>query len=256
MLRDVNIQDDDVMVSFDVKSMFTCVPVDFAVQCCKKVLQNNETLASRTPIEDADLCRLLGFCLRSTYFVFKEEFYKQVFGTAMGASISVTCANLALEAVEKTALSLLSRRPKIFVRYVDDCFCVLKREDAPVLLEHLNSVQPTIQFTMEEEAAGRIAFLDVEVQRKNTGFVTTVYRKPTHTGQYLDFASAHQVGHKRSVASALFTRAQRLCSSTMARRAEEKKIREDLASNGYPSHILNAQQRRSANPPTSPRKER
>lgn len=160
------------------------------------------------------------------------------------------------DATERTALSSFSHRPKIFVRYVDDCFCVLKREDAPVLLQHLNSIQPTIQFTMEEEVAGRIAFLDVEVQRKNTGFVAMVYREPTHTGQYLDFASAHPVGHKRSVLSALFTRAQRLCSSTQAQRAEEKKIRQDLASNGYPTQILSAQQRRSANQLASPRKER
>lgn len=109
---------------------------------------------------------------------------------------------------------------------------------------------------MEEEIAGRIAFLDVQVQRKDSGFVTTVYRKPTHTGQYLDFASAHPVGHKRSVASALFTRAQRLCSSTQGRRAEEKKIREDLASNGYPRQIMKSQKHRSASPPSAPRKER
>lgn len=155
------------MESNDVKSMFTCVPLDFAVQCCEKVLENDETLANRTPIEVADLCRLLSFCLRSTYFVSKE-FYRQVFGIAMGASISVTCANLTLEATKRTTLSFFSHHPKIFVRYVDDCFCVLKRKDAPVLLQRLNSVQQTIQFKIEEEIDGRIAFLDVEAQRKDT----------------------------------------------------------------------------------------
>ncbi|KAH6929267.1 hypothetical protein HPB50_025398 [Hyalomma asiaticum] len=110
------------MVSFDVKSMLTCVPVNYAVRCCKDLLENDTSLPSRTPFEPQDLCHLLEFCMTNTYFVFLNgQFYKQRFGTATGASVSVVCATIALEALENSALCSYKTASKFFVRYVDDC---------------------------------------------------------------------------------------------------------------------------------------
>ncbi|XP_077491915.1 uncharacterized protein LOC144102541 [Amblyomma americanum] len=128
-LKNVPIDDTQVMASFDVKSLFTSVPVDFAVECCKKALNEDTTLPERTPIEADDLCRLLKFCLSNTYFTFNKNFYRQTFGTAMGASVSVVCANLALESIESAAPASFDPPPQFFVRYVDYCFSVINRPD-------------------------------------------------------------------------------------------------------------------------------
>ncbi|XP_077492345.1 uncharacterized protein LOC144103522 [Amblyomma americanum] len=181
-LKNVPIDDTQVMASFDVKSLFTSLPVDFAVECCKKALNEDTTLPERTPIEADDLCRLLKFCLSNTYFTFNKNFYRQTFGTAMGASVSVVCANLALESIESAALASFDPPPQFFVRYVDDCFSVINRPDVHRFLAHLNTFQQSIQFTLEEEVDGHIAFLDVIVERSPHSLQTTVYRKPTHTG--------------------------------------------------------------------------
>ena len=63
---------------------------------------------------------------------------------------------------------------------------------------HLNSIEPHIQFTVEEESEDRLLpFLDMELCRDSDGTVTTlVYRKATHTNQYLSFASHHPFKHK------------------------------------------------------------
>ncbi|XP_037518345.1 uncharacterized protein LOC119395131 [Rhipicephalus sanguineus] len=95
ILGGVTVDDDEVMVSFDVKSMFTCVTVDYTVRCCKVLLDNDASLPSRTPFEMEDLCRQLEFCMKNMYFIYNGHFYKQQFGTAMGASVSVACANIA-----------------------------------------------------------------------------------------------------------------------------------------------------------------
>lgn len=106
-------------------SLFTSVPIDMAVDVCVAALDKDPTLPDRSPIEVHDLARLLKFCLSNTYFTFQRTFYRQVHGAAMGASISVTVANLTMEAIEARALSSFTPTPKVFFRYVDDCFSVL-----------------------------------------------------------------------------------------------------------------------------------
>lgn len=65
----------------------------------RQFLHKDMTLVYRTPFDVTELCTLLRFCLSNTCFSHKSEFYRQVFGTAMGASISVTTANITMEAI-------------------------------------------------------------------------------------------------------------------------------------------------------------
>ena len=52
---------------------------------------------------------------------------------------------------------------------------------------HLNSIESSIQFTLETESDGQLAFLDVLIaHNSDRSMDTTVYRKPTHTNKYLD----------------------------------------------------------------------
>ena len=71
-------------MSFDVISLFTRVPVDRAVAIAKDRLQKDETLGDRTMLITDEIIRLLSLCLNASYFTYHNEFYQQVFGTAMG----------------------------------------------------------------------------------------------------------------------------------------------------------------------------
>ena len=65
---------------------------------------------------------------------------------------------------------------------------VLGKDYVDGFLQHLNSQQPAIRFTMEIEKDNTIPFLDTSVSRDSNGLLTTtVYRKPTHTDQYLAY---------------------------------------------------------------------
>ena len=66
--------------------------------------------------------------------------------------------------------------------------------------QHLNSQQPT----METENNSKIAFLDTSASREPDGRLTTsVYRKPTHTDQYLAYDSHHPQSVKRGIVKCL-----------------------------------------------------
>ena len=148
------------------------------------LLAQDDSLEERTSITVPDICQLTELRLRSTYFQFQEEFFEQMKGAAMGSPLSPIVANLFMEEFEKRALESAPLRPRMWVRYVDDTFVLWPQDDEQepnVFLQHLNSQQPAIQFRMEKEKDGRIAFLDVLVERREGRISTGVYRKDTHT---------------------------------------------------------------------------
>ena len=58
-------------------------------------------------------------------------------------------------------------------------------EESDNFFKQLNCLHPSLKFTFEKEKNNCLPFLDVNVERTATGFETSVYRKPTFTGQYL-----------------------------------------------------------------------
>ena len=70
------------------------------------------------------------------------------------------------------------------------------------------SIHPDINWTKEVEQEGRIAMLDVSIIRNADGTLDfDVYRKPTHTNQYISFDSHQPLSHKLSTIHALTRRA-------------------------------------------------
>ena len=109
-------------------------------------------------------------------------------------------ANLYMEEFEERAIATVSYKPKIWKRYEDDTFTILGKDYVDGFLQHLNSQPPTIRFTMEIEKDNTVPFLDTSVSRDSNGLLTTrVYRKPTHTDQYLAYDSHHPQSVKRGI---------------------------------------------------------
>ena len=110
-------------------------------------------------------------------------------------------------------------KPNIWKHYVDDTFTILDRDRIDSFLQHLNSQQPTIHFTMETKKDSKIAFLNTSLSREPDGHLTTsVYRKPTHTDPYLAYDSHHPQSVKRGIVKCLYDRMKRLVTKPSLRR--------------------------------------
>ena len=218
-------------------SLFTAIPVDKACLYIKKKLEQDATLPSRTNLDIDDITKLLQFTLSNNYFMFNDRIYKQVLGCAMGSPVSPVVANLCMEEIEESAISISSVRPKIWKRYVDDSFCIIGKNDVSAFHDTLNSIDPNISFTIETECNGNISFLDTLVSRRNgvICIVVNVYRKPTHTA---DFYSHHNRQHKVSTASSLLHRALNLPNSSEGKKREVNYVQAALKSNCYPSSFI------------------
>ena len=140
---------------------------------------------------------------------------------------------------EEQAITTSSYELSIWKRYVDDTFTILDRENIDDFLQHLNNQQPSIRFTMETEEDNKLAFLDTAVLREPDGRLTTsVYRKPTHTDQYLAYDSHHPQSVKRGIVKCLYERAKRLVTKPSVISEEKKHLSSVLVSNGYPFSFL------------------
>ena len=81
------ILDNKIIVSFDVESLFTNVPIDAAVQATLLKFENDPSLADCTTLTPPQIADLLNFVLRSTYFQYNGSIYEQKDCAAMGSPL-------------------------------------------------------------------------------------------------------------------------------------------------------------------------
>ena len=104
-LQGKRLEPGEVITSFDVKDLFTSVPVHPAIQIVKQRLQQDNTLPQRTSMSIPQITSLPEFCLTNTFFLFQGKYYEQVQGAAIGSPISPLIANIFMEEFEVKALS-------------------------------------------------------------------------------------------------------------------------------------------------------
>ena len=130
------------MVSFDVVSLFTAIPVQKTCQYVRKKLEQDDTLTSPTNLTIDDIISLLEFTLSNNYFIYNDVTYKQIHDCAMGSLVSPVVANISMEVIENTAFETTPTKPKTWKRFVDDSFSIIKKTAITNILNLLNNIDP------------------------------------------------------------------------------------------------------------------
>ena len=113
---------DEIMVSFDVTSLCTTIPIDQALLIIKDLPEHDDKLADRTLLSPRQILDPLDIPLRTTYFKFNGYFYQQTDGAAMGGPTSAIVSKIYMQSLETTAISTADRPPKLWQHHVDDVF--------------------------------------------------------------------------------------------------------------------------------------
>ena len=137
----------------------------------------------------------------------------------------------------QTALRTFDNPPRVWLRYVDDTFVIIDKTQIDPFFAHINSLDDNIKFTQEPMKDNKIPFLDCNVLVANGKLTTAVYRKPTHTDQYLNFDSHHPLIHKLGVIRTLFHRAETVVQGEPEIAQEKNHIKNALGTCGYPNWV-------------------
>ena len=122
-LKKEHIPNDHLLVSSDVKSLFTNVPLDETIGIIlNRIYDKNEI---STGITKSEMKELLNLCTKSVHFKFDGNIYVQNDGVAMRLPLGPVLANIFMVELERLVIPLLMDKMKCWTRYVDNSLFVI-----------------------------------------------------------------------------------------------------------------------------------
>ena len=123
-IKDFCFKPTDILVSFDVESLFTNVPLSETITIIADTVYSQENI----PSYSKDTFIKLLEKATSGIFMYKDKLFRQVDGVTMGGPLGPNIANFCLAHLESRLLTDpdIDVKPALYLRYVDDLFCVFR----------------------------------------------------------------------------------------------------------------------------------
>ena len=106
------------MISFDVKSLFTNVPLEETIDIILNKIYDEKKIETNIPrniMKD-----LLYLCTKHVHFTFGGKIYIQIDGVAMGSPLGPVLANIFMISLEEAILPSIKKHIAHWKRHVDD----------------------------------------------------------------------------------------------------------------------------------------
>jgi len=229
-----------LLVTIDVISLYTNIPQDEGINASLNVVSLIPTHL-RPPLHV--FRKFLEFILKQNFFLFNDQHYLQILGTAMGTRMAPSFANLFLHQLEYNILSNTPNdlHPLIWKRYIDDVFMIWTHGEQTLLelLQYMNTFHPTIKFQFSFSPTD-INFLDTTIyltpERK---LESTLYTKPTDSSMLLHYTSHHPRQCKSGTIYSQALRFRRIITDNNKLCQKLLRLKLILLSRGYPNSLIN-----------------
>ncbi len=228
MLNNVQLADDEELISFDVSSLYTNVPVKEAIEVCTNLLYSGKY--KQPPVDRETFVKLAEISSCNILMSTHDGYYRQVDGLAMGAPPAPHFANGWLSQFDP----IVKDDAKIFSRYMDDIIRDIKKSNVEEKLVEINSLHSNLKFTCEREVDGDIPFLDMKINNNHGQLTSTWYNKPTDTGLIMNYHALAPKKYKWSVVSGFVYRIHRACSTWENFHRSLERAKRVLEKNQYP----------------------
>ena len=241
-IRSNPMNEEDILVSYDVTALFTNVPLSETIDILVDKAFTNDWFNQTYDLnlEKEELTQLLEVATTNQLFQFDGQLYEQTDGVAMGSPLGPLMANVFMCHLEDK-LARDGMVPSLYKRYVDDTLARMPNTDAAAdFLSTLNGLHPSLKFTMELPSENTIPFIGIQIIKNGTELETRVYRKPTNTGLLLHFQSHVVKRYKTGLLKTMSHRAHALSSTTEAFNEECAKLRSIFSRLDYPIGLVNS----------------
>ena len=245
------------LATIDVKALYTNILYKEGSKCVEEALEERDDKTISTQF----IIRLLKHILENNIFEFNEQLYSQEIGAAMGTKPAPDYANIFLarriDGRIKELTQKYSGKPIYFMkRFLDDIFKIFvgSTKQFHKLFEELNTIHPTIKFTMthttnpNEDKESRcscppqdsIPFLDTSCKIQNKKIIFDLHRKPTDRNMYLMPSSVHPPHCVQNIPYSLAMRINRICTFSETRELRYQELKDLLLTRGYRGGMVDA----------------
>jgi len=156
-LFNLKIPESHSLISLDVVSLFTNVPLGLAIDGVSKRWTH---ITKNTKLPQKEFLEAVKFVLISTYFTFNNStVYRQTFGTPIGSPLSLIVADIVMQDLENYTLNALKLDLIFYVRYVDDIALAAPTDEINIILSKFNDYHDRLKFTIEYKSNHCLNFL-------------------------------------------------------------------------------------------------
>ena len=230
-IREVILEEGEEVMSLDVVSLYTNVPVLEAIDVCTDMLYDLP-VEDRPSIDKETFLILAKIACCEVLMLTHDGYYVQKDGLAMGSPPAPHLANGWLSQYDDE----IRAESKLYFRYMDDIVKDQVVKDLDQKLISVNSLHRNLTFTHEREVDEEIPVLDMKLLHDHaTGrLASTWYNKPTDTALIMNFHALAPKRYKRSVVTGFVHRIHRACSTWENFHVSLEKAKKVLEKNQYP----------------------
>ncbi|CAF3796518.1 unnamed protein product, partial [Rotaria sp. Silwood1] len=228
-------------ITADVENLYTMIPREGGINALIRFLDKYAIYHKIGPFTIDMILKMARLILDTNYFVYKNKYYQQKRGGAMGSAFTQVFANIYMLEWEQDLIKHQASKHEIYGRYIDDIFMTTNISFGEITKELEKAQQKDLNIKIIPNIQKSVQFLEITITNDNGKLKTSIYHKPSADPYYLPYTSDHPHRIHRNIPYSALIRAARLCSNLHDFHLERLRIDVSLLLNNYPPKFITNQ---------------